>query len=107
MKSFFTWSLLTVAIALLAMMPVGFGQGQAAPDKTFDGQLTSIDTAAKSITVKGADKEMVFSYTDQTPVMGAEKSVQALNGKTGTHLKISYQERGGGNLATRIEVLAK
>src|SRR5262245_46817024 len=117
MKSLLTLAAVSVAVVVLLTVPVVYGQDRPAPapqdrpaaaqEKVFDGQLTKVDTTAKSISVKGADKEMIFAYTDQTQVVGPEKSVQGLAGKTGTQLKVSYREAGGANLATKIEMVQK
>jgi hypothetical protein len=41
---------------------------------------------------------------DKTQVTGAEKTVEGLTGKTGAMLKVTYQEKGADQIATRIEV---
>jgi Cu/Ag efflux protein CusF len=90
------------------------GPGAQAPPaapaqaKTATGELAKVDVAAKEITIKGSDnKEMVFTYTDATQMTGVEGGAQGLTGKTGTTLRVTYQERGGANLASRIEVQEK
>jgi len=84
------------------------GGGGAAQAKTATGELAKIDAAAKEITIKGSDnKEMVFSYTEATQISGVEGGPQGLSGKTGATLRVTYQERGGANLASRIEVQEK
>jgi|RhiMethySRZTD1v2_1073278.scaffolds.fasta_scaffold61200_4 hypothetical protein len=78
------------------------GGGQA---QTATGQLAKVDTNAKEITIKGADnKEMVITWNDQTQITGVDGGAQGLSGKTGATLRVTYQSRGGGNLASRIEV---
>jgi len=78
----------------------------AAAEKTFSGPLVKVDAAAKVITVKGPDqKDMMFSYTDDTQVISPDKTVQGLSGKTGAQLKISYREDRGTNQATKIELV--
>jgi hypothetical protein len=70
--------------------------------------LAKVDAAKKEITIKGADaKEMVFSYTEATQMTGVEGGAQGLTGKAGATLRVTYQERGGANLASRIEVQEK
>jgi len=82
--------------------------GGAAQAKTATGQLSKVDVKAKEITIKGADnKDMVFTYTDATQMTGVEGGPEGLTGKTGATLRVTYQERGGGNLASRIEVQEK
>ena len=78
----------------------------AAAEKTFSGPLVKVDTAAKVISVKGPDqKDMMFSYTDETQVISPDKTVQGLSGKTGAQLKITYLEDRGTNHATKIELV--
>jgi Cu/Ag efflux protein CusF len=77
----------------------------AAADKTYQGQLSKVDATAKEIILKGADnKEMVFTYNDQTKMTGVDNGAQGLAGKSGSNLKVTYRENRGTNLATQIEV---
>lgn len=80
-------------------------QAPASAEKTATGQLSKVDATAKEITIKGADnKEMVFTYNEQTKMTGVENGPQGLAGKTGSNLKVTYRENRGANLATSIEV---
>jgi hypothetical protein len=122
MKKLLTVTAISVAV-MLVIVPFASGQqekGGAPPaqerpgappaqaaEKVFEGQLTKVDANAKSITVKGANQEMTFDYTDATQVTGSEKSVQGLAGKTGTDLKVSYREAAGKRTATKIETIEK
>jgi hypothetical protein len=47
---------------------------------------------------------MQFTFTAETPVVGADKGVQGLTGKAGTKLKVHYKVQGESRMATRIEV---
>ena len=104
---------ITLAAAILVSVPAAYSQatppgerGAAAAEKTLSGQLTKVDTTAKLISVKGPDeKEMIFSYTDDTQVISPEKTVQGLSGKAGAQLRISYREERGTNMATKIELV--
>ena len=88
--------------------PAAPGGGAAAQAKTATGTLSKVDVAAKEITIKGSDnKDIVFTYTDATQMSGVEGGAQGLTGKSGATLRVTYQERGGANLATRIEVQEK
>jgi hypothetical protein len=107
---------LVVAAPLLAQQPAQPQPGQNAPRqsdqpavRTYEGELTKVDTTAKTITLKGTapDKDMVFSYDDQTEVVGSTGGVQGLTGKTGSSLKISYRDERGANRATKIEMQPK
>jgi hypothetical protein len=107
MRSLFTVMALGVAVLLVAQ-PLVYGQAQAEQQKVFEGQLTKVDAAAKSISVKGSTgPEMQFMYDDHTQVVGPEKDIQGLAGKSGTPLKISYRQDKGVNVATRIEIVEK
>jgi hypothetical protein len=98
---------------MLVVLPLAYSQDKGAPpaqaaEKVFQGQLTNVDANAKRITVKGAgDTEMKFDYTDATQVVGAEKTIQGLAGKTGSELKVTYRESAGKQTATRIEAVEK
>ena len=99
---------------LLVVMPLANAQDKGAPpekgappqaaEKVFQGQLAKVDADAKQIIVKGANnQEMTFDYTEATQVLGPERNVQGLAGKTGADLKISYRDAAGKHLATKIE----
>jgi hypothetical protein len=104
MRSLFALMAFGIAVLLVAQ-PV---YGQAAEQKVFEGQLTKVDATAKSISVKGSTgPEMQFNYDDQTQVIGPEKDIQGLAGKSGAALKVSYRQEKGINWATRIEILEK
>lgn len=112
MKKLF--GVLAVSISMLVILsaPAVFAQapapGQAPAGKVFQGELTKVDSAARSLSVKGTNgQEMTFSYTDQTQVNNPEKNVQGLAGKAGTELKVTYSEQGGKSVATAIEIIEK
>ena len=116
MKKVLTVTAVCVA-TMLVIIPLAQGQDRAAPpaqappaqaEKVFQGQLTKVDANAKSIMVKGTgDNEMAFEYTDATQIVGSEKSIQGLAGKTGTELKVTYRDAGGKHTATKIETVEK
>ena len=112
---------LGVLVITLAVASLGFAQAPGAPapapgapgappaaqaEKAFSGTLVKIDTDAKTLIAKDADnKEMQFAYTDKTEVVGPEKTVQGLAGKSGSKLKVTYKSDKGVNTASRIEVM--
>jgi Cu/Ag efflux protein CusF len=99
------------AFAQQAPAPGGPPAQQNAPqaaEKSYTGTLSKVDLTAKEITVKGSDnKEMVFTFTDQTQMSGIDEKPQGLSGKTGANLKITYRENRGSNVASKIEVEQK
>jgi len=79
-------------------------QAPPSAEKSFQGQLSKVDDRAKELTIKGADnKEMIFTWNEQTKITGAE-GPQGLAGKTGSTMKVTYRENRGANLATAIDV---
>ena len=76
-----------------------------APAPMFEGELLNVDATAKWITVKGeANREMKFTFTDRTQIVGATDGVQGLAAKKGTKVKVQYTSQGEAHTATRIEV---
>jgi hypothetical protein len=112
MKKLLAAMAISAALTLL-VLPLAYGQGAPAPpaqapqDKVFQGQLTKIDATAKSLSVKGADMEMTFEWTDATQVTGSEKTIQGLAGKTGSDLRVTYRDAAGKHTATKIETIEK
>jgi hypothetical protein len=96
-------------LAIPGVQDPGAAPRQPAQTRTFEGELTKVDATAKTITVKGSEpnREMVFSYDDQTEVIGADYGVRGLAGNTGTQLKVSYRDQQGMNVATKIEIQPK
>jgi len=107
---------IALAAVVFSSIPVAYGRQATPPapaeklqaEKTFNGQLAKVDTSTKVISVRGADqKDMLFSYNDETQVISPDKTVQGLTGKTGAQLRITYREERGANWATKIELLEK
>jgi Cu/Ag efflux protein CusF len=87
-----------------AQAPPAGGPAGGQQQQTATGQLAKVDAEAKEITIKSGDKEMVVTYNDATQITGVAGGAQGLTGKTGETLRVTYQSRGGANLASRIEV---
>src|SRR5438132_7368118 len=84
--------ILSTAAIYAGAAPQAGAQQRAQEEKVFEGALVRIDTNAKMLTVKGTDdKEWQFTYTDATQVMGPDKDIQGLAGKSGATLKITYR----------------
>ena len=72
------------------------------------GEIVSLDDKAKTLTVKtGPDKEMTFSYTDTTEIIGADKGASGLATMSGASVVVHYDTHGTANVATKIEVTPK
>jgi len=112
--------LVFVSMLLVALtVPLSAAQRSNLPDtkdvqkpedsavRTADGEISKLDTTAKTITLKGIApaRENVFYYDDKTEVTGVDKGIQGL--KTGSMVKISYRDEKGKNKATKIEVQSR
>ncbi len=76
-----------------------------AAEKSASGELTRVDSMAKTFTIKSDDgTEMNFQYSDQTVVVGGEKGVQGLSSNQGSKVTVFYTETEGKRQATRIEI---
>ena len=109
---------MTFAVAALIGAAPSFAQAPSpAPEQkqdaakapaTVSGELVSVDSAAKSITVKKADAtEMKFTYAEDTEVVGADRGLSGLATMSGSEVRVTYTARGTANIASKIEVRAK
>ena len=108
-----------VAVAIAGLMSIGSvvahqstpptaSQERAKTPEPVSGELLSIDDAAKAIVVKTAvDKEMTFTYTDQTEIVGADKGAEGLATAKGSTVTVHYTVRGTSNVAAKLEVKPK
>ena len=96
--------LITLLCACVASTLAPLAQAAGA-EKSANGELLSVDSNAKTFTIKSDEgKEMDFYYSDQTVVTGGEKGVQGLSSKTGSKLTVFYTEADGKLQAVRIEI---
>jgi len=96
------------AVPILAQEAGGGARPQQQAASVASGELVKIDTAAKTITVKTeSEPQMLFSYTDDTKVTGADKGVAGLATMTGSAVTVHFTKRGQANVATAIDVQAK
>jgi hypothetical protein len=72
--------------------------------KIFEGTLIGVDPNTRVLTLKEGDKEMQFTYTEQTELVGPQKDGQPIAVRQGSRLKIFYKEADKANVATKIEV---
>lgn len=67
-----------------------------------EGELTKVDAAAKTLSVKTAKGEMEFRYNEQTQIIGAEGGVEGLATQSGAPVKVHFD--AASKTALRIEV---
>ena len=98
-------TLILGAIPLLAQESKA-AQGQE--PKVAQGQLTRVDGEARTLAIQSsAGSPMVFRYTAETKVIGADKGVAGLATMTGTQVTVRYVEQDKDNVATQIEIHQK
>ena len=108
-----------LAVAVVSLISVGSvaaqqptappgEQERAKTPEPVSGELVSVAADTKTLVVKTAgDKEMTFTYTDQTEITGADKGAAGLATATGSMVTVHYTMRGTSNVAAKIEVKAK
>ncbi len=95
--------LITLLCAFVASL-VPLAQASAA-EKSASGELTRVDSMAKTFTIKSEEgTNMEFQYSDQTVVVGGEKGVQGLSSSEGSKVTVYFTEKEGKRQATRIEI---
>lgn len=99
-----------VALLVAAMFVLSvFGMSLAAEKKAtgvkkMTGEITAIDAAAKTLTVKELKEEKTVSYSDTTPVMEGKKKMSAADMKVGEKVTVTYKEEDGKNMAEKIAI---
>ena len=102
MNNLGTWAGICVAMTLTFAVMSGVMVAQDA--KIFEGSLVGVDPNTHVLTLKAGDKEMQFTYNEQTELVGPQKDGQPIAVRQGSKLKIYYTESDKANLATKIEV---
>ena len=74
--------------------------------KTVEGILLGVDQNAKVLTLKAAENEMQFSYTDQTELVAPESDGKPTVVRQGAKMRVHYTERENAKIATKIEIIA-
>ena len=93
-------SVLVLFAGLIVAQPA-LAQGQEKAS-IVEGELSKVDPAAKTLSVKTAKGEMEFRYNDQTQISGAEGGVEGLATQSGAPVKVHFD--AASKTATRIEV---
>lgn len=98
-----TLAVLSVFVLLAGLMLTQPAVAQAQEGQPFEGELTKVDSTAKTLSVKSSKgQEMEFRYNDQTQISGAEGGVEGLATKSGTPVKVHYDATS--KTATKIEI---
>ena len=91
-----------------APAPSPAAQAGAQKSESAKGELQSVDTAKKTLTVagEGGSPPQVFQYTDTTKVTGA-KGIEGLGTMSGRQVTVQFTTKGADRIATSVEVAAK
>jgi glutathione synthase/RimK-type ligase-like ATP-grasp enzyme len=97
-----------VAVTLFAVAPLANAQTREKEAVGFvlTAQIESIDAAAKTLTLKGANGEGgVYVVNDKTTIMNANKKIAFSDLKKGWRLAVNGDKSSGKNVATYMEVV--
>jgi hypothetical protein len=96
---------------ILGAIPLRAQESKAAqgPEpKIVQGQLMRVDGDARTLAIQSSTgSPMVFRYTDDTKVIGADKNVAGLATMSGSPVTVQYIEQDKDNVATQIEIHQK
>jgi hypothetical protein len=79
------------------------GSGKASVMQTA-GEVVSVDSAAKTVTIKGKKGSMTFTVDDKTRIVRGQKRKTLADLQPGDKLKVKYTEVGGKNVAQKMTV---
>ena len=83
-------------------------QAPAQKSESAKGELRSVDTAKKTLTIAAeGGPAQVFQYTDTTKVTGARDGFEGLATMSGRQVTVQYTMKGADRIATSVEVAAK
>lgn len=71
------------------------------------GEVVSLDTAAKMLTVKNKKGDMTFNVGEKTKIMMGKHKKLLANLKAGDKVSVSYSQLEGKNMAEKIVMAAK
>jgi Cu/Ag efflux protein CusF len=95
-----------VAVPLTAGAQAAPPAAQAPQTATASGELVKVDVAAKTLAIKSGDREMQFSFTEDTKISGAS-SPAGLATMEGSQATVRYVAKGNVNTATEIQISPK
>jgi hypothetical protein len=83
-------------------------QNQPQAEAIAQGELVQVDAKTNSLTIKGVDgTQMLFRYTPQTKVTGADEGVAGLATMSGARVTVHFTQQGPDKIATEIAVQKK
>jgi len=109
--------ILGLAIAVLCVAAVAYGAVPAEKPSPFKGEVVSVDTKAKTVTVKAISTtttsttivkgEMTFATDKKTKIKADKKSLTLKKLKAGDMVEVQYHSKGGKDIADSIVIAPK
>lgn len=97
-----TLAVLSVFVLFAGLILAQPALAQPPEAQTVTGELTKVDAAAKTLSVKTSTGEIEFRYNDQTQIIGAEGGAEGLATQSGAPVKVHFD--AASKTATKIEV---
>ena len=72
--------------------------------RTVEGQIQSIDSASKTLTILNNGEEVMLAFDERTAITASGHPVQPATITSGTPAKVKYTQRGSKKWARRIEL---
>ena len=103
------WIVATAVVALVGV-PLAVASAQApaqqAQAQSASGELTKVDVAAKTVTVKADGRDQQFIFNDETKITGAQGAA-GLATMEGSQVVVMYTTKDRAQTATEIRVTPK
>jgi Cu/Ag efflux protein CusF len=105
------WIVATAVVALVGV-PLTVASAQAPPPaqqaqaQSASGELTKVDVAAKTVTVKADGRDQQFAFNDETKITGAQGAA-GLATMEGSQVVVMYTTKDRAQTATEIRVTPK
>jgi len=77
---------------------------EAAKRVQVTGEITALDAAAKTFTVKGRKGDVALSIDDKTKIKAGKEAKTLADLKAGDKVTVKYTETDGKNMAKSIEI---
>jgi hypothetical protein len=86
--------------------PTGSPQSTINSDvQTVKGQIGTVNTDAKTLTLVDGDKQVTFAFDERTAIVESGHAVPPASIPQGAAASVRYSQRGGKNWARKIELL--
>jgi hypothetical protein len=105
----FAFALASLLIFRLRITDAPDGPPQSAINsdvQTVEGQIGTVDTDSKTLTLVDGDKQVTFDFDERTAIVESGHAVPPAKIPQGAAASVRYTQRGGKNWARKIELLS-